>query len=161
MDNDGNDLAIPVSSVIRNPLYFGQKDLAYTAPGYEFELLHKLVGGRVSTKDSAIAEQVATLAEKIRLLNSVTEIHEQIKELEENARDIEHKLTVFKEKGISEKLEKQTACNADGVKVEDIIKEAKRISQLLTNFLCSTHQRFLFWVTSKLTKPYLLSCNHL
>ena len=135
MDNDGNDLAIPVSSVIRNPLYFGQKDLAYTAPGYEFELLHKLVGGRVSTKDSAIAEQVATLAEKIRLLNSVTEIPEQIKELEENARDIEHKLTVFKEKGISEKLEKQTACNADGVKVEDIIKEAKRISQLLTNFL--------------------------
>jgi len=109
--------------------------LAYTAPGYEFELLHKLVGGRVSTKDSAIAEQVATLAEKIRLLNSVTEIPEQIKELEENARDIEHKLTVFKEKGISEKLEKQTACNADGVKVEDIIKEAKRISQLLTNFL--------------------------
>ena len=135
LDQNGNDLAIPVSSVIRNPLYFGQKDLAFTAPGYEFELLHKLVGGRISSQENAIDEQVATLAEKIRLFNSVTEIPEQIKELEENAREIEHKLTVFKEKGISEKLEKQTACNADGVKVEDIVQEAKRISQLLYAFL--------------------------
>lgn len=135
LDQDGNDLAISVSSIVRNPLYFGQKDLALTEPGYEFELLHKLVGARVSTQEDAITEQVDVMVDKIRLLNNVTEIPDQIKELEGKQRELEHKLEIFKEKGISEKLEKQTACNADGVKLEDIIKEANNIKRLLDAFL--------------------------
>lgn len=135
LDQSGNDLAISVSSIIRNPLYFGQKDLALTEPGYEFELLHKLVGARVSKQEAKIAEQTAEMIENIRMLNYVTEIPDQIKELEEKLRATEHKLTFFEEKGVSEKLEKQTACNADAVKLEDIIKESKNIKRLLDAFL--------------------------
>lgn len=135
LDQSGNDLAISVASIIRNPLYFGQKDLALTEPGYEFELLHKLVGARVYTQEDKITEQTTAMVEKIRMLNNVTEIPDQIKELEEKQRALEHKLTFFEEKGISEKLEKQTACNADGVKLEDIIKEANNIKRLLDAFL--------------------------
>jgi hypothetical protein len=116
-------------------LYFGQKDLALTEPGYEFELLHKLVGARVSKQEAKIAEQTAEMIENIRMLNYVTEIPDQIKELEEKLRATEHKLTFFEEKGVSEKLEKQTACNADAVKLEDIIKESKNIKRLLDAFL--------------------------
>lgn len=135
LDQSGNDLAISAASIVRNPLYFGQKDLALTEPGYEFDLLHKLVGARVSTQEGANTEQIAAMVDKIRLLNSVTEIPDQIKELEDKQRELEHKLTIFEEKGISEKLEKQTACNADGIKLEDIIKEANSIKQLLNAFL--------------------------
>ncbi|NLF42767.1 MAG: AAA family ATPase, partial [Bacteroidales bacterium] len=135
LDQSGNDLAISVSSIIRNPLYFGQKDLALTEPGYEFELLHKLVGARISTHEGAIAETIAILVDKIRLLNNVAEIPDQIKELEEKQRALDHKLKIFEEKGISDKLEKQTACNTDSIKLEDIVREANRINQLLNNFL--------------------------
>ena len=135
LDQSGNDLAISAASIIRNPLYFGQKDLALTEPGYEFELLHKLVGDRVATQEGKVAEQTTAMIDKIRMLNYVAEIPDQIKELEEKLRTTEHKLTFFEEKGVSEKLEKQTACNADGVKLEDIIKEAKNIKRLLDTFL--------------------------
>jgi hypothetical protein len=135
LDQSGNDLALSVSSIVRNPLYFGQKDLALTEPGYEFELLHKLVGARVSTQEDAITEQVDVMVDKIRLLNNVTEIPDQIKELEGKQRELEHKLEIFEEKGISEKLEKQTACNADGIKLENVINEAKNVNQLLNAFL--------------------------
>lgn len=135
LDRNGNDLAISVSSIVRNPLYFGQKDLALTEPGYEFDLLHKLVGARVTTKEGAIPEQIAAMVDKIRLLNNVNEIPDQIRELEEKERELEHKLTIFEEKGISGKLNKQTACNADGIKLEDIIREANSIKKRLNDFL--------------------------
>ena len=135
LDQSGNDLAISVASIVRNPLYFGQKDLALTESGYEFELLQKLVGVRVSTQEDGIIEQVAAMVNRIRQLNNVIEIPDLIKELEGKLREFEHKLEIFKEKGISEKLEKQTSCNADGAKVEDIIKEATRIKQLFNFFL--------------------------
>ncbi|MGI6497290.1 MAG: hypothetical protein ACOX0U_00340 [Oscillospiraceae bacterium] len=135
LDQSGNDLALSVSSIVRNPLYFGQKDLALTEPGYEFELLHKLVGARVSTQEDAITEQVDVMVDKIRLLNNVTEIPDQIKELEGKQRELEHKLEIFEEKGISQKLVKQTACNADGIKLDNVINEAKNVNQLLNAFL--------------------------
>ena len=87
------------------------------------------------TQEGKVAEQTTAMIDKIRMLNYVAEIPDQIKELEEKLRTTEHKLTFFEEKGVSEKLEKQTACNADGVKLEDIIKEAKNIKRLLDTFL--------------------------
>lgn len=135
LDHNGNDLAIPVASIIRNPLYFGQKDLALTETGYEFKLLNKLVGTRLINKDGAVSEQVDALIEKIRLFNSIAEIPAQIAELEEKQREIDHKLKIFEEKGIAGKLEKQTSCNYDSIKLNDILKEVNKFNRLLYNFL--------------------------
>jgi hypothetical protein len=132
LDHEGNDLLISVASIIRNPLYFGQKDLAMTKPGYEFDLLHKLVGARVVNQEDAVAEQAGTLSKSIELFNSIAEIPAQITELEGQQREIEHKLAIFKEKGITEKLEKQTSCNEDKAKLGEILNEIYKLKNCLT-----------------------------
>ena len=40
-------LNIPIESVLKNPLYFGQKDLALTRKGYEYDLLNKIIGDNI------------------------------------------------------------------------------------------------------------------
>ena len=46
-NENGEILSIPVESILRNPLYFGQKDLALTRKGYEYDLLNKIIGDKV------------------------------------------------------------------------------------------------------------------
>ncbi len=60
-DAEGNTLNIPIESVLKNPLYFGQKDLALTRKGYEYDLLNKIIGDKVpdmKRENDAIQKQL-------------------------------------------------------------------------------------------------------
>lgn len=128
LDNNENDLAISVGSIINNPLYFGQKDLSFTQPGYELDLLQKLVGSKTSETGIDTLQFEAALIESIKSLSDVSAIPAQIKEIEDKNSDLKHKLEVFEEKGVAAKLKKQTSCNSDVSKLDDV-------SQKLTNLI--------------------------
>ena len=125
-DANGNNLGIDVTSVIRNPVYFGQKDLALTKAGYEFELLHKLVKND-DNADIRLLQCEGELKRKIEEWYSLEEIPGQIEDLNSRLRELKHKVKVFKERGVVEKLEKQTAYTADFTEAKSITANCKSL----------------------------------
>lgn len=132
---DANDdvLGIPVESVLMNPLYFGQKDLALTRKGYEYELLNKIIGDKVPDIREEKRNVQNNLIDGIDKLKTLTDIPGQIADLATENATFEHKLKIYQEKGLDEKLKKQTSCNADLVKLETISEWIKETIQLLEN----------------------------
>lgn len=137
LDMSGNDVAVSVQSLIKNPLYFGQKDLAFSKPGYEFELLNKLVGNKVSTNEMELTEHIENLCTLIGELLSLSKLPDIIKELEEINRDLEHRMKIFEEKGIASKLEKQTAYSTDILKLNNVVANAKNITESIVENITS------------------------
>lgn len=132
-DANANVLGIPVESVLINPLYFGQKDLALTRKGYEYELLNKIIGNKVPNIGEEKSRVQDKLIEDIGKLKTLTDIPGQIADLTAENAAFEHKLKFYQEKGLDEKLKKQTSCNADLIKLETISEWVKETIQLLDN----------------------------
>lgn len=127
LDEKGNDVGISINSIISNPLYFGQKDLSFTQSGYAFDLLQKLVGNKIKIEQDSIDNYVLKLDELIRNLFHLSSIPSKIEELNAKKQDLEHKLKIFHEKGISEKLKKQTSYNKDYSKIEYLAKQVNEV----------------------------------
>jgi hypothetical protein len=135
LDDAGKDLAISISSIIKNPLYFGQKDLAMTQPGYEHSLLDQLMGKKISSQEDILKSFNEEIIECIKKIQDISNLPNKITELEEKNRDLNHKLKIFTEKGIAERLEKEASCSRDSVKLEAVSTEIKRIKDALDDFL--------------------------
>lgn len=123
LDENGDEVGISINSVINNPLYFGQKDLSFTQSGYAFDLLQKLVGNKIKMQLGSVDNYVLKLDDSIRNLLQLSSIPTEIEELNATKHDLEYKLKIFHEKGISEKLNKQTSYNKDYNKIEYLVKQ--------------------------------------
>lgn len=125
-DENGNDLNINPISLFDGVQYFGQKDLSGSAD-HENGLLEKLISGRIgkpSNLDSCVNELVRTVE---RLLD-VSKIPQQMTEVTTRQTELEHKLSIFEEKGVAEKLKKQSGYATDTTKL-DLVKN--RIDAIL------------------------------
>ncbi len=111
-----SDLNITPMSLFDNMQYFGQKDLSYSAD-HEYGLLEKLVKGRFSSNKSNIEDTVATLIKNIKLLLKLETIPAQIEDCKGKIAEASHKMTIYQERGIAEKLQKQTDVETDKVKL--------------------------------------------
>lgn len=130
--NDKNEvLNISVETILNNPLYFGQKDLALTRKGYEFELLNKIIGDKVPDISEDEKSMQTSLIESIGKLQMLTDIPNQIADITSENVMLQHKLQVYREKGLDEKLKKQTSCNTDLVKLDSISSWIKEMIQSL------------------------------
>lgn len=127
LDNNDSEIDILLNSIINNPLYFGQKDLSFTQSGYALDLLEKLIGNKLKTQIDSIDEHVTNLESSIRSLFQLFTIPEKIKELTIKKNDLEYKLKIFKDKGISEKLKKQTSNNQDDIKLNYLITQVNNL----------------------------------
>lgn len=120
VDEKGVDLNIEPSSLFDGIQYFGQKDLSNGAD-HENILLEKLVGGKID-KNIEITSKVNQLETTISRLLDVNKIPEQIEECKTKKSEIEHKMSIYKEKGVAEKLKKQTSYTKDKT-ILDSVKE--------------------------------------
>ncbi|HFI0170783.1 TPA: TrlF family AAA-like ATPase [Streptococcus suis] len=125
IDSDGKDVGISINSLINNPLYFGQKDLSFTKSGYAFELLQKLVGGKIKDDLELKEENLNSLENSIKEFLQLETIPEKVKELKTTQQDLEHRLKVFEEKGIAEKLKKQTSYSKDASTIKTLLDNVK------------------------------------
>jgi hypothetical protein len=118
LDENGNDLNINPISLFDGIQYFGQKDLSSSAD-HENGLLEKLISGRIgqpSNLDSCVNELVRTVE---RLLD-VSKIPQQMTEVTTQQTELEHKLSIFEEKGVADKLKKQSGYATDTTKVDAV-----------------------------------------
>ena len=120
IDENEIDLNIQPSSLFDGIQYFGQKDLSNSAD-HENGLLEKLVGGKVE-KCVEITFCVRELTTAIAQLLDANKIPEQIEEYKIRKSEVEHKISIYKEKGVAEKLKKQTGFTTDKTKL-DFVKE--------------------------------------
>lgn len=123
LDKNDNKVGISINSIISNPLYFGQKDLSFTQNRYAFDLLQKLVGNKIKIQLDSIDSYVLKLDNSIKDLLQLSSIPTKIKELNTTKQNLEHKLKIFHEKSIAEKLNKQTSYNKDHNKIDYLVKQ--------------------------------------
>lgn len=118
LDANGNDLNINPLSLFDGVQYFGQKDLSSSAD-HENGLLEKLISGRIgqpSNLDSCVNELIRTVE---RLLD-VSKIPQQMTEVTTLQTELEHKLSIFEEKGVADKLKKQSGYATDTTKLDAV-----------------------------------------
>lgn len=118
LDENGNDLNINPISLFDGVQYFGQKDLSGSAD-HENGLLEKLISGRIG-KPSHLNSCVNELVRTVERLLDVSKIPQQMTEVATLQTELEHKLSIFEEKGVAEKLKKQSGYATDTTKLDAV-----------------------------------------
>lgn len=133
----GELLQISTSSIINNPLYFGQKDLSQTGIGYELDLLNKLLGDNLTDINKKIVANNTNVANAIREWLSIGNLTSEIESLETANEDLNHKIKYFEDKGVAEKLKKQTTLNSELLKIDSLDKSITDLENKLITALSS------------------------
>ena len=105
-------------TVLRKPIYFGQKDLSSTGEGFEKDLVDKLLGAKLDGVRRRIDLQKQKVMEAVDRLQTVSNANEQIAEQKKIRQDTEHRLKFYKDHGVEEKLQKRLDFDRDKRKME-------------------------------------------
>ncbi|EAE5028599.1 hypothetical protein E1Y32_13730 [Listeria monocytogenes] len=136
-DMDDKGVGAKIGSILSAPLYFGQKDLSAMDNGFELTLLDKIVGevsGNFETQISNIEERI--LSKMKGFINLENKINNG-GELEKDLSDIKHKIKIFEEKGLSDKLSKQVNFQQDKATIDNVNTLVGKYIQALQNIISS------------------------
>lgn len=100
-------------TVLRRPIYFGQKDLSSTGEGFETDLVEKLVGEKLRVLRDEIEVQrqvVRDAAQRWLKLSNTTELK---RDYEAQLTDANFRLKKFEEYGVADKLQKRLGFQQD------------------------------------------------
>ncbi|MEZ4528479.1 MAG: hypothetical protein R2941_21405 [Desulfobacterales bacterium] len=125
--------------MIHKPIYFGQKDLASTGEGFENDLLEKLLGEKPGDIRRRITEQKQIASEAVKRLLTLSGMEEKKKEYEQKKQDAEFRLRIYRDKGIAEKLQKQTDFDNDERRLKKISEDVRAYISTLSE-LVTTHE---------------------
>lgn len=100
-------------TVLHKPIYFGQKDLSSTGEGFEKDLVEKLLGSKLDEVRRKITDQKVIVADHVDRLTKISNVAEQIEEQTRIKQDTEHRLKLYKDHGVEEKLQKRLDFDAD------------------------------------------------
>lgn len=126
VDSNNNDLGISVGTILQNALYFGQKDLSQ-GTSFEAELLNKLLGEKIKTSAVDASEFYGEMMDSLKSLLAIKNVPEELAELETKKSNLNHSIGIFEERGVAEKLSKQTAFNLDRQKIDNIGTEISTV----------------------------------
>ncbi len=116
INEEGMDLNVTPTSLIEGIQYFGQKDLSSSADK-ENILLDKLVN--ISNEKKAdLISPLKDIKSAIDQALDLSKIPGQIEELTVKKAELKNKMLIYKEKGVAEKLDKQSGYERDKVKLE-------------------------------------------
>ena len=109
-------------TVIHKPIYFGQKDLSSTGEGFEKDLVDKLLGSKLEDVRRKIDQQKRKVTEVVDRLLKISNVQEQVEEQKHILQDTEHRLKLYKEHGVEEKLQKRLDFDKDARTIEKGIR---------------------------------------
>lgn len=122
-------------TVIHKPIYFGQKDLSNTGEGFEKDLVDKLIGSKLEDVRRRIDQQKRKVTESTDRLLKVNTVQEQIEEQNQIRQDTEHRLKLYKEHGVEEKLQKRLDYDRDAQTLEKGIRLTREFVSDLEDLL--------------------------
>ncbi|MBF0236693.1 MAG: histidinol-phosphatase [SAR324 cluster bacterium] len=115
-------------TVLRKPIYFGQKDLSSRGEGFEKDLVDKLLGSKLDEVRRNISQQKQKVTDAVDRLLKVSSVQDQIDDQKKIKQDTEHRLNFYKEYGIEEKLQKRLDFDTD-------VRMINKGIQLTANFV--------------------------
>jgi predicted ATPase len=109
-------------TILRNPLFFGQKELASAGRGSEKDLIEKLLGSKCDEVRRQISEQKIIVTEAIDKLVKVQNVEELIAEQKSIIANAKHSLTFYEKHKLEGKLQKRLDFDSDIRKTDEGIE---------------------------------------
>jgi energy-coupling factor transporter ATP-binding protein EcfA2 len=100
-------------TVLRRPIYFGQKDLSSTGEGFETDLVEKLVGEKLRVLRDEIEAQRQRVREAAQRWLKLGNTAELKRDYEAQLIDANFRLKKFEEYGVADKLQKRLGFQQD------------------------------------------------
>lgn len=122
-------------TVLRSPIYFGQKDLSSTGDGFEADLVEKLVGEQLAPLRSEIEEQRQRVRDAVTRFQKLSTTADQKREYETQLADANFRLKKFVEHGIADKLQKRVGFQKDSTALKRIHEYVDTFINGLNGFL--------------------------
>jgi chromosome segregation protein len=110
---DGQYRDISPGSVLKDILYFGQKDLSARSESFDESFLEKLLADRLDPKSQKEAALIEGVRQAAKQLKETLEATEKIAALQKEKNELEVQLQVFTDKGVDTKLAEMTLFDGD------------------------------------------------
>jgi chromosome segregation protein len=110
---DGVYRDITPGSILKDILYFGQKDLSTRSESFDESFLDKLLADRLDPKPQEEAALVEGVRQAARQLKETLEATEKIAALQKEKNELDAQLQVFTDKGVDKKLADMTLFDVD------------------------------------------------
>jgi len=115
---------------LKNPLFFGQKELVKRGEGFERELVERLLGSKLDTIRREIVSQRQRVIDVMANLDKLKDLDTLEQEYQSKRKDAEFRLELFKKYGVEQQLRRQVAFNAD-------VTHARRLADAVDIFVRS------------------------
>lgn len=124
-----------VSIPIKNPLFFGQKELVKRGEGSEHELVERLIGAKLDAVRHEIAAQRQRVLEVLAAIDKLKDLDAQEAEYEAKKKDTEFRLNLFRDFGVEDQLKRQIQFNADETNARRATESAQAFVRSFDAFL--------------------------
>ncbi|MCP1216884.1 hypothetical protein NKW53_12500 [Acetobacter orientalis] len=138
-------------TVLRSPIYFGQKDLSSTGEGFETDLVEKLVGEQLRGLRDEIDTQCQRVRETAQRWLKLSNTAEQKRDYETQLNDANFRLAKFAEHGVADKLQKRLGFQQDATALNGM-KERAASFLIALGQLIAEHEDELRNATSYVSK---------
>lgn len=138
-------------TVLRSPIYFGQKDLSSTGEGFETDLVEKLVGEKLRGLRDEIDTQCQRVRETAQRWLKLSNTAEQKRDYETQLSDANFRLAKFAEHGVADKLQKRLGFQQDATALNGM-KERAASFLIALGQLIAEHEDELRNATSYVSK---------
>ena len=129
------DLLPGVGIPLKNPLFFGQKELVKRGEGSEDELVERLIGSKLDAVRREIMLQRQRVLDVLGNLDKLKELDALEAEYQNKKRDVEFRLKLFREHGVEQQLKRQVRFNADVTNSRRAVEAVERFVRLFDTFL--------------------------
>ncbi|ASM77193.1 histidinol phosphatase [Vitreoscilla filiformis] len=138
-------------TVLRHPIYFGQKDLSSTGEGFETDLVEKLVGEKLRVLRDDIEAQRQRVSDAVQRWLKLSHTAEQKRDFETQLHDANFRLNKFAEHGIADKLQKRLGFQQDAAALARMTDRSENFTRALGS-LIAEHEDELRNATSYVSK---------
>lgn len=112
-------------TVLRNPIYFGQKDLSNTDAEFEKGLVDRILSDKLGPIRAQIESQNQIIAEMVTRLKNMANLEDKLEEYKARKANAEHRLEQYSTYGLEERLQKQIEYDSDARKCGEVIATAR------------------------------------
>lgn len=138
-------------TVLRRPIYFGQKDLSSTGEGFETDLVEKLVGEKLRVQREELEAQRQRVSDAAQRWLKISNTAELKRDFETQLNDADFRLTKYAEHGVADKLQKRLGFQQDASALARMNERADSFILALGS-LISEHEDELRNATSYVSK---------
>ena len=121
-------------TIVKKPLFFGQKELVPKGEGFERELIEKLLGTRLDTVRREILAQRQKVLDVLATLDKLKDLDVVELEYQTKRKDAEFRLELFRKYGVEEQLRRQVDFNSDVTNASRAVEAAETFVRSMESF---------------------------